>query len=60
MILAALKEQDWCFVTDYLLTDDNYGAGAEVLAREIADRNELRLERVQQSDRAGYKFWRWE
>jgi hypothetical protein len=30
-----------------------------VLATEIADRNELRLERVQQSDRAGYKFWRW-
>jgi hypothetical protein len=58
VILSALKEQKSCFVGDYLLGHE--GRGAEALARQIADPNELRLERVDQDGRHGYRFWRVE
>lgn len=60
VILSALKEVDHWFVADYLLLHGNYGEDAAAIAREIADRNELRMERIDDHDqvRHGYKFWR--
>ena len=48
VILSALKEQQSWFVGDYLLEHEGLGT-AEALAREIADRNDLRQERVDES-----------
>jgi hypothetical protein len=59
VILSALQEHQFWFVGDYLLEHEGRGV-AESLARQIADRNELRLERVDEDDRHGYRFWRVE
>jgi hypothetical protein len=59
VILSALKAQDSWFVSDYLLVHENRGINAEAVAKQIADDNELRLERVERG-RPGYRFWRME
>jgi len=58
LIRSALADQDSWFVGDYLLLDENRGVNADVLAQEIADRNDLLLERFDDDARRGYRFWR--
>jgi len=58
LIRSALADQDSWFVGDYRLLHENREMSSEAVAREIADRNELRLERFDDDVRHGYRFWR--
>jgi hypothetical protein len=58
LIQSALADQDSWFVGDYLLLRENREASPEAVANEIAQRNDLRLERFDDDARHGYRFWR--
>lgn len=60
VIVSALKEADSWFAADYLLEHGNPRESAFVIAKDIADRNDLQMERIDDDDevRHGYKFWR--
>jgi hypothetical protein len=58
LVQSALARQDSWFVADHLLLDETRGVSADVAAQEIADRNELQLERFDDDALHGYRFWR--
>ena len=59
-LLGGLKAGPSWFITDYLLRMDCQTGDTEDVARQIADRNDLRYERAESGGRAGFRFWRIE
>ena len=60
VVLGGLKAGQSWFISDHLLRMDSQNGSAEDVAREIADRNDLRCERAEQAGRTGFRFWRIE
>jgi hypothetical protein len=58
VVLGGLKAHPSWFVSDHLLRGDAKTGNLDDVAREIADRNDLRFERV--GGREGVRFWRIE
>ncbi|MFL6438134.1 MAG: hypothetical protein ACJ71Q_11175 [Terriglobales bacterium] len=60
VILGGLKAGPSWFVSDNLLRRDASSGVPDDVAREIADRNDLRYERVVAGGVEGVRFWRIE
>jgi hypothetical protein len=60
VVLGGLKAGPSWFVSDHILRRESSNDDPERVAREIADRNDLRYERIRQSGADGFRFWRIE
>jgi len=60
VVLGGLKTGPSWFISDHLLLMDSRTGNAEDVARQIADRNDLRCERDQVDGKSGFRFWRIE
>ena len=60
VVLGGLKAGPSWFVGDHLLRMDAGTGDSEGVARQIADRNDLRYERAEQNEKPGFRFWRIE
>jgi hypothetical protein len=60
VILGGLKAGPSWFVSDHLLRGDAKTGSPDDVAKEIADRNDLRYQRVVAGGREGVRFWRTE
>jgi|GraSoiStandDraft_50_1057286.scaffolds.fasta_scaffold4905713_1 hypothetical protein len=60
VVLGGLKAGPSWFVSDHLLRGDAKTGNPDDVAREIAERNDLRWERHEHDGVYGYKFWRIE
>lgn len=60
VVLGGLKAGPSWFVSDHLLRTNAATDDTDVVAREIADRNDLRCERTRVSGVDGYRFSRIE
>ena len=60
VVLGGLKAGSSWFVADYILRMDSQSGRTEDVARQIADRNDLRYARAEQSGKTGFRFWRIE
>lgn len=60
VVLGGLKAGPSWFIGDHLLRMDSSTGNTEDVARQIADRNDLRYERAEQNGKPGFRFWRIE
>jgi hypothetical protein len=60
VVLGGLTAHPSWFISDHLLRGDAKTGIPDDVAREIADRNDLRFERVVVGGREGVRFWRIE
>ena len=60
VVLGGLKAGPSWFISDHLLRMDSGERATDEVARQIADRNELRCERAEQNGKTGFRFWRIE
>lgn len=60
VVLGGLKAGPSWFVTDYILRTDCVSGDTADVAMLIADRNDLRCQRVTENGKTGFRFWRIE
>jgi len=60
VVLGGLKAGPSWFISDHLLLMDSATGNTEDVARQIADRNDLRCERSEVDGKLGFRFWRIE
>jgi len=60
VVLGGLKAGPSWLISDYLLVMDSRSGQPEDVAREIADRNDLRCERSQVDGKPGFRLWQSE
>jgi len=60
VVLGGLKAGPSWFISDHLLLMHSRNGNAEDVARQIADRDDLRRERSAVDGKSGFRFWRIE
>ena len=60
VVLGGLKAGPSWFISDHILRMDAQSGKPEDVAMLIADRNDLRCERVEVDGKLGFRFWRIE